>query len=204
MKKIVFIVFLVLSIVLLTDGILWYYYGISLSGYYSDVILFWSWFFVSISIIVLFWKKILAKLFLTAMVLALVLSILPLALPFYTFIFSMSPAGLKLDNNLNEKYRAQIVGYSPMMLPWLEVIEKRGLLEKKLFQCTEINIASLQDNNIEVKYEAQLRPVLRISQAKKVLLKSETDSTLTVVLFYGNPNRLLMFDKLTRRLKDLK
>ncbi|MCH5597481.1 hypothetical protein [Niabella ginsengisoli] len=136
-----------------------------------------------------------AKLFIAGILLALVVSILPMALPFSSFIFSMTSLGLKQDKNLNENYRAQIVDYSPIMHPWLEVIEKMGIFERKVFMCTEINLESLAGRSIDVKYDAQLRHDVRISETKDIIFNNETDSTLTLTLFYGRPNKIITFNK---------
>ena len=179
---------------------MYYYYQMSFAGYYSDLILFWLWFFTSTLIIVLFWKKIVAKLFLTALILALIGSVLPMMFPFFTFIFSMTSIGLKFDKNLNEKYRVQVVGYSVMAHPWLELIEKKGILERRVLKCTEMDIQNYNGERIDVKYEAQLRPDLKISEVKDIFFETETDSTIALTLFYGQPNKTLIFDKLTNRL----
>lgn len=193
-------IFIFLSVLLITDCAAYYNYQISLAGYYSDVLLFWLWFVMSLAVIVIFWKKIVAKVFLGLMILALILSIVPLGLPFFTFILSMTSAGLRIDKNLNEKYRAQIVGYGVMVHPWLEVIEKKGLIEQKIYECTEMDIERLKNEPINVKFESQLRPELRISEAKDLHFISETDRTLTLTIFYGGPNKTITFDKINKRL----
>lgn len=200
MKKATIYIFLILSFLLLADCLMYYYYQMSFAGYYSDLILFWLWFFTSTLIIVLFWKKIVAKLFLTALILALIGSVLPMMFPFFTFIFSMTSIGLKFDKNLNEKYRVQVVGYSVMAYPWLELIEKKGILERRVLKCTEMDIQNYNGERIDVKYEAQLRPDLKISEVKDIFFETETDSTIALTLFYGQPNKTLIFDKLTNRL----
>lgn len=124
-------VYLILSLLLALDCLLYYFKFISLTGYYSDVVLYWLWFVTSFVVIVMFWKKLMAKLLLTGIILTIVLSILPMMIPFYAWILSTTSLGLLIDKNLNENYRAQIVGYSVMAPPWLEVIEKHGLLEKE-------------------------------------------------------------------------
>lgn len=193
-------IFTLLSVLLVADCIAYYFYQISLAGYYNDIILFWLWFVMSIVVIIVFWKKILPKLFLGLMVVTLILSIIPMGLPFYTFILSMTSAGLKIDKNLNEKYRAQIVGYGVMVYPWLEVIEKHGLLEKKILECTEMQLEAFGKDRIDVKFETQLQPALKISEAKDLFLNSETDRTITITIFYGGPNKTITFDKQTKRL----
>lgn len=197
-------IFILLSFLLVADCVVYYFYKISLAGYYSDIILFWLWFVMSLVVIILFWKKILAKVFLGLMIATLILSIVPMGLPFYTFILSMTSAGLRLDKDLNEKYRGQIVGYGVMVYPWLEVIEKRGLLEKKILECTEMQLEAFGKDKIDVKFETQLNSELKISEAKDLFLKSETDSTIAITIFYGGPNKTVTFDKRNNRLLNIK
>ncbi|AOM80975.1 hypothetical protein [Pedobacter steynii] len=182
MRNTILKIYILISILLLANMSLYFFYKISLRGYYSDVILFWFWFFGSITIVVIFWKKVLAKLLLAMIVLSLILSILPMAIPFFAFIFSTTPFGLWLDKNLNQRYRAQIVGYSVMAHPVLQVIEKRGVFEKQVFQCDDSQL--LNDN-----------PDVKIRQAKDIIFNHETDTTLSLTLFYGGPNKKLTFSK---------
>ena len=196
-------IFILLSVLLVADCVAYYLYEISLAGYYGDIILFWLWFLMSLVVIVLFWKKILAKVFLVLMILALILSIAPMGLPFYTFILSMTSAGLSIDKDLNEKYRGQIVGYGVMVYPWLEVIEKHGLLEKKILKCTDMQLEAFDKDRIDAKFEIQLSPNIKISEAKDLFLKSETDSTIAITIFYGGPNKTITFDKRNKSLKSI-
>lgn len=66
---------------------------------------------------------------------------------FYAFIFSSTPAGLWMNKDLNENYRTQIVSYSVMVPPMLQIVEKKGLFEKQIIQCTD---SELRDRNLEV------------------------------------------------------
>jgi len=182
MRNTILKIYVVISLLLVADMVAYYFYKISGRGYYSDVILCWSWFWGSILVIVLFWKKIGAKLLLAAMTGALVLSFLPMAIPFYALLFSSTSLGLWLDKDLNKSYRAQIVGYSVMTHPVLQVIEKRGVWEKQVFQCRD---ADLLNDNLGVK----------IRYAKDIVFERETDSTLTLTLFYNGPQKTLTFDK---------
>ncbi|MCP2028034.1 hypothetical protein L1276_003202 [Flavobacterium sp. HSC-32F16] len=125
-----------------------------------------------------------AKLLLAALVLTLVFSIIPMMIPFYALVLSTTPFGLNMYKNLNEKYRAQIVGYSVMTSPWLEVIEKKGIIEKRIFKCTD---SQLMNDNLEVK----------IRTAKNIIFNNETDSTITLTLFYAGPSKTFTFNKKT-------
>ena len=184
MRKTILKIYSVISLILVADISGYYFFSLSLRGYYSDVILCWMWFFSSIAIIILFWKKIIAKLFLVVMVLALVLSILPMAIPFYALVFSVTPFGLWMNKDLNENYRAQIVGYSVMAPPVLQIIAKKGIFEQQVFQC---NDAELLNDQYDMK----------IRYAKDIIFGNETGSTLTLTLFYGGPHKILTFDKAT-------
>lgn len=190
-KRITLRLYLIISLIFGLNCFFYYFKQISLRGYYSDVTLFWLWLFMSFVIIVVFWKKIMAKLLLAALLLTLVFSIIPMMIPFYAILLSTTPLGLMANKNLNEKYRAQIVEYSAMTPPWLEVMEKNGLIEKRIFKCTDSQIMS---DNFDIK----------IRTAKDIIFKSETDSTLTLTLFYGGPNKTLTFDKKTGKIIDQK
>lgn len=198
--KISLYLFIILSILLIADCLAYYKYQISLAGYYSDVALVWLWIFMGLIIIFIFWKKILAKVFLGLLILTLILSVVPLGLPFFTFLLSNTSAGLRINKNMNDNYRGQIVGYGVMTHPWLEVIEKHGLWEKKILECTEMDIERLKKERINVKFDSQLHPEHRISEAKDIHWVKETDSTLSVSLFYGGPNRIFVFDKISKKL----
>lgn len=186
MRKTILKAYGVISLLLVADLIAYCCYKISLRGYYSDVILFWLWFFGSIAIIILFWKKVMAKLLLGAMILALIGSILPMMLPFFALVFSTTPFGLRMTKDLNENYRAQIAGYSVMAYPVLQIIEKRGIIEKQVIQCDDSQLPDHHD--------------LKIGSAKDIIFDQETDHTLSVTLFYGGPNIRLTFDKSTGKI----
>lgn len=190
-KSIVLKVYWVLSLLLAIDCFLYYFKLISLRGYYSDVVLYWLWFITSFVVIVVFWKKIMAKLLLAGIISTIILSILPLMMPFYAWILSTTSLGLMIDKNLNKKYRAQIVSYSAMAPPWLEVIEKHGLLEKRIIKSTDYQ---LRNDNMNIK----------IRTAKDIIFNTETDSTLTLTLFYGGPNKTITFNKNTGNIIAIK
>lgn len=203
MKQKTLYIFLIFSVLLFMDCLIYYFYQMSFAGYYSDLILFWIWFITGMFIIVLFWEKIIIKIFLTVIVLAFIGSILPMMIPFYAFVFSMTSAGLKFDKNLNDKYRVQIVGYGVMLHPSLELIEKKGIFEQKILVCTDMDIQNFKNGKTNVKDDAQIRTNLTISEAKEIFFEKETDSTIMLTLFYGQPNKTLTFDKLTKKLSKI-
>ncbi|WP_343558596.1 hypothetical protein [Sphingobacterium sp.] len=85
-----------------------------------------------------------------------------------------------MKKDLNENYRAQIVGYSVLSSPWLEIIEKKGIIEKRIFSCTDNSVNSEE---------------LRIGSAKDIIFNAETDKTLHITLFYGGANKTIILIK---------
>lgn len=184
-------IYLILCLLLAADCLFYCFKFISLRGYYSDVILYWLWFVTSFVVIVVFWKKLMAKLLLTGIILAIILSILPMMIPFFALILSTTSLGLLMDKNLNENYRAQIVSYSAMSPPWLEVIEKHGLIEQRILKSTDYQLMN-DDTNAKIRF------------AKDIIFRNETDSTLTLTLFYGGPNKTITLDKTTGNIVAIK
>ncbi len=180
--KILLRIYFIICTLFVLDCLLYYFKEISLRGYYSDVVLSWLWLISNFVIIIVFWKNLMAKLLLAAIVVTFGLSIIAMMLPFFTLLLSSTSLGLYQNKDLNENYRAQIVSYSPMGHPWLEVIEKKGVFEKRILKCTDYQ---LMDDNMNIK----------IRTAKDILFKNETDNTITLTLFYGLPNKTITFDK---------
>ncbi|WP_427875406.1 hypothetical protein [Flavobacterium sp. MMS24-S5] len=183
-KKTLLRIYFIIWTLFVMDCLLYYFKEISLRGYYSDVVLSWLWLISNFVIIIVFWKKLLAKLLLAAIIVTFAISIIAMMLPFYTLLLSSTSLGLYQNKDLNENYRVQIVGYGVMVHPWLEVIEKKGLFEKRIIKCTD---SQLMNDNLDIK----------IRTAKDIIFRSETDSTLTLTLFYGEPNKTITFDKNT-------
>lgn len=190
-KKIILRVYFIICAFFVLDCLLYYFKEISLRGYYTDVVLSWVWLISSFVIIIVFWKKLISKLFLAAILVTFALSIMAMMLPFYALLLSSTSLGLYQNKDLNENYRAQIVGYGVMVQPWLEVIEKKGLFEKRIIKCTD---SEIMNDNLDIK----------IRTAKDILFKNETDSMLTLTLFYGGPNKTITFDKKTGNIAAIK
>lgn len=190
-KKVTLLIYSIICALFVLDCLLYYFKEISLRGYYSDVVLSWLWLISNFAIIIVFWKKLIAKLLLVAIIGTFALSIIAMMLPFFALLLSSTSLGLYQNKDLNENYRAQIVGYSAMGHPWLEIIEKKGILEKRIIKCTD---SELMNDNLDVK----------IRTAKDIIFKNETDSTLTLTLFYGGQNKTITFDKKTGNIVAIK
>ncbi|MFB9077969.1 hypothetical protein ACFFLS_04785 [Flavobacterium procerum] len=177
-------IYVLISLLFATNCLLYYFASISLRGYYSDVVLFWFWLTTSFIVIIVYWKNILAKLLLASLLLTLAMSIIAMMIPFYALLNATTPLGLRTTREISPKYRAQIVEYSPMAPPSLEVIKTYGIVERRLFKNTS---RQLLNDNMNVK----------INTATGIVFNSETNSTITLTLRYPGNQKAFTFNKST-------
>lgn len=62
----------------------------------------------------------------------------------------------------------------------------------------------LKNDSINVKFDSQLRPDLKISQVKDIIFESENDREITFTLFYGGTTKTITFDKTNHRIKKVR
>lgn len=153
-NKLVLIVYIIISILLIGNIAGDLFYQISVAGYWTDRILFWLWFFGTFHIIIIFWKKLLTKIYFGLLAVGVILSILPMMLPFWAIVLSSTGRGIHLKKQITREYRLQVVGYSIMGRPLIEIIKNKGILEKRVANTNrnvfindsiEINIWDIKD-----------------------------------------------------------
>ena len=143
------------------------FYQISVAGYWSDRILFWLWFFSTIFILIKFWKKLVTKIYFGLLVVGLLLSVIPMMVPFFSIILSSTGEGLHFKKQITPEYRLQVVGYSIMGRPLIEITKNKGLLEKRIAN-TNRNI--FINDSTEISF----------FNVKDARFLSETDSTIAI------------------------
>lgn len=150
-NKIFLIFYLLISTLLIADVFLMQKLKISLAGYWSDRLLFWLWAFGTFTCLIVFWKSVFTKIYLALLIAGVILSILPMMLPFWAITLAVT--GLERGDWVNPpegKYRMQIIK-SVMSKPQLQIIENMGLFEKiKATSDTEF----LRNNNLKIGYES--------------------------------------------------
>ncbi|MEO5911337.1 MAG: hypothetical protein ABIP95_10640 [Pelobium sp.] len=166
-KKRALISYILISIFLLANVIGDALYQISVAGYWSDRILFWIWFFCTFFILIKFWKKLLTKIYFGLLVAGVILSILPMMVPFWAIVLSSTGQGVHLKKQITPEYRVQVVGYSIMGRPLIEVIKNKSLLEKRIANT---------NRNVFVNDSTEIR-IWAIKDAKFI---SETDSSIAI------------------------
>ncbi len=143
------------------------FYQISVAGYWSDRILFWIWFVGTFYILKTYWKKLLTKVYFGLLIVGVILSILPMMVPFFAIFLSSTGKGVHLKKQITPEYRIQVVGYSIMGRPLLEIMNNKGLLEKRIAN-TNINVFINDSTEI------------RIWDIKEARFLNETDSSISI------------------------
>lgn len=82
-----------------------FFCDLRLRGFYTDKILAWVWLFFTVLVIVKFWKKSLAKIYLCCLSLLLLGSILAMMIPFFALLFHFTTMGVRSHGDLERGYR---------------------------------------------------------------------------------------------------
>ena len=133
--------YLLVTFFLLSDFIATINLKISLYGYWSDRILFWVWFFLTIYTIKIYWKNKWVKGYFYTLLVFIVLSIIPMAIPFVGIVLSTTGIGLEYNKQISNKYRFEIAQYGFMGRPLMSISEKKVIFEKEIldFHSFEVN-----------------------------------------------------------------
>lgn len=110
-------------------------YGISLSGYYSDVLLFWIWLAATIGMIRLFWPE---KGFRIAFYLSLPVLLVAILWNLRFFaegVMATTPVGYISSFDINNEYKARVERNLPGVRhpeSMVKIFRKKGILEKEI------------------------------------------------------------------------
>ncbi|QCE42287.1 hypothetical protein [Psychroserpens sp. NJDZ02] len=130
-NRILLFVYFVVSL-LFVLGILLTFYDYNYLGYYSDKIINGLWLGFTLIIIFKFWTKKLVKIFFFTLVSVVLLSILPMAIPFFGIVNYFTNSGDYQQIQLNSNYRIERTRHHPLSKERIYVYEKKGLLEKNI------------------------------------------------------------------------
>ncbi|RYG13598.1 MAG: hypothetical protein EOO07_17520 [Chitinophagaceae bacterium] len=144
---------------------------ISFTGYWTDRVVFWIWLLATPFVVVRFWKNLGTKIYLWLLIGVLILTILPMAIPFFGLLLAGSGSGRLNHFNLENNIRIQTVAYGVMGRPRVQIV-KDGLLFDKV--------------KLEVGDEIKKNDStwLQVRDAKKAKLVNETANSITVKYFF--------------------
>ena len=158
---------------MLLDIYLYLFYKISLTGYWSDRVLFWICFIATPIVVFVFWKKLVTKIYFWLLVAGLILSFVPMAMPFYAIVLSTTGSGRFNHFTLSNNIRIQTVGYGIMGAPRLQIVKDGMLLDQVLLETSDHLML-----NDSVSLDTR--------DAINVKLINRTDTNITVKYFFKN------------------
>ena len=174
LRKQLLINYIIVSLLFLTDFVSELCYKISLAGYWSDRILFWTWVALTATVIFGVWRKMLVKIYFGIILATIVLSIIPMGIFLSAGILSSTGEGLLYHKQISPNYRIQVVGYSIMSRPFTEIVEKKGLLEREIVHdCSDFCL-----NDTACFYNRKIKDVSFVSESKDSITIQATDGKI--------------------------
>jgi hypothetical protein len=149
-KQILIRVYQFICALIALNVVLYYFWQMSFTGYWSDRIIFWIWLIVTPIVVFLFWKKLWAKIYFWLLVAGLILTILPMAIPFFAIYLSGSGRGRLKHFCLENNIRVQTVGYGVMGKPRMQLVKDGWLFDKILLEDGD-EIETTDSTSVEVK-----------------------------------------------------
>jgi len=113
-------------------GIALSFYDFSYLGYYTDKIVNWFWLGFTFVIVFRFWKKKLIKIFLLTLIAIVLLSIIPMAIPFFGIVHYFTTIGDYQQIQLNSDYRLERTRQNALSMQRIYVYKKTGILEQNI------------------------------------------------------------------------
>ena len=170
-KTILIRLYLFVSALILLNICLYTSAKMSFAGYWSDRVIFWIWLLITPFVVINFWKKLWTKIYLGLLVAIVILTILPMALPFFGLILSGSGSGRINHFSLENNIRVQTVGYGVIGTPRVQIVKDGLLFDKIKFEHSD-----------EIKKNDSTW--LELRDATNAQLISETDTSITIKYFF--------------------
>ena len=130
MKKKIVYAYIGLTFLLFADLVSYLKWDISLRGFWADRILFWIWLIATILTILYFRENRITKMYAFSLIGLIVLSLLPMAIPFITLIGFATGSRSGCEFQLNSEYRIEEYIKSPIAMPEIHLIKAIGICER--------------------------------------------------------------------------
>lgn len=125
------IVYLIISLAFFL-GVALSFWDYSYYGYFSDKIIGWAWLVFTPLVIIGYWKNKAVRWYAYGLLLFVLLSILPMAIPFFNMLNYFSTTGDYQRFRLNRDYRLERTRQQPLSIERLYIYKRIGLLEKNI------------------------------------------------------------------------
>ena len=130
-NRILIITYLTFTLTFLL-GVFISFYDFSFFGYWTDKIINWIWLVLTVTVIFWFWRNKMTKIYFYSLLTLILLSILPMAIPFFGIVYKFSTIDDYQQIKLNETYRMERTKYQALSGPRVFVYKRIGILEKNI------------------------------------------------------------------------
>jgi len=167
-RKVIIIIYVAFTFAFVF-GMLMSYYDYSYSGYWPDKIVNLIWLLLTVMLVIIFWQTKLARGYLCTLLVLIVLSILPMGIPFLAILYQFTTIGDYQQISLNENYRIERTSQQALSRPRVYIYERYWIFEKNIARpaylpIVEKTLAS-QSDSMEINEKR-----LAIQQAKLIYI----------------------------------
>lgn len=125
------ITYLLITLIFLSEVVL-NFNKYSYRGYYTDKIIGWLWLAMTVFIIIKLWKNKAIKAYFGFLVAGIILSILPMMIPFFALLSYFSTIDSYQRISLNDEYRIERHRPGALSKPQIAIYQKKGIFEKRI------------------------------------------------------------------------
>ena len=128
-NRILVITYLTFTLIFLI-GVFMSFYDYSYYGYWTDKIINWIWLIFTATVIFWFWKNKITRIYFFSLLTLILLSVLPMAIPFFGIVFSFTTINDYQQIKLNDSFRIERTRQQAMSMPRIYVYQRK--IRKKI------------------------------------------------------------------------
>ena len=163
------------------------FYDYSYFGYYTDKIINWLWLGFTLIVINRFWKTKAIKIYFFSLLSFLLLSILPMAIPFFGILFYFTTIDDYQQIKLNSEYRIERTQQHALSMSRIYIYKRIGIFEKNI--CRPV-YSEVIENILNVERAKNLFDEEKLSIQEAKLISANNDS-IGIEYKISNKNKLI-------------
>lgn len=159
-NKNIVITYLVVTLIFLSEVVL-NFNQYSYRGYYTDKIIGWLWLGMTVFIIIKLWKKKAIKAYFGLLVAGIILSILPMMIPFFALLSYFSNIDSYQRVSLNDGYRIERYRPGALSKVQIAIYQQKGIFEKRIGKIPYVEVLEnvLQRPSFEISSDERNEPI---------------------------------------------
>lgn len=165
----------------------------SYAGYYPDKIIGWLWLAMTVFIIIKLWKRKAIKVYFGFLVAGIILSILPMMIPFFALLSYFSRIDSYQRIQLDDHYRIERHRPGALSKVQIAVYQQKGIFEKRIGKIPYVEVLEnvLQRPSFEISNDEQQEPIqeAKLINANKDSIGIEYQIMNKKKIFYHKVNK---------------